>query len=171
MTSPARDILLDDALSSETRTKRKVLLGVSLLGLAMVKASIVPKKISALGVDLEPPNQEALLVLMSLVIIYFLVAFLVYGMSDFIRWRKQVSMFYEENIRKFSLRFVIPDEEPPVKPVTGLEGLIKNAENQVRFWKALSPKASIIRAGFDFLLPVVVSTYAIYCLLTMASRM
>lgn len=169
MNDSAKDILLDDPLSGETRIKRKFLLLASLIGIAMVKARIVPKKLSALGVDLEPSNQGALLYLVSVVIIYFLFAFVVYALSDFIGWRKRVSMFYEENTKAFIKRMRGRDNDD-YDYDSEFSEYIKQAEKRVRFWKKLTPVASIIRGLFDFLLPLMVSAYAVYILVSLANQ-
>ncbi len=38
----AKDLLLHDPLSDETRQERKMLLGVSMLGIVLVKTGLVP---------------------------------------------------------------------------------------------------------------------------------
>jgi hypothetical protein len=169
MSDSAKDILLDDPLSGETRAKRKFLLVTSLIGIAMVRAEIVPKKLSALGVDLEPSNQGALLYLVSVVIIYFLFAFVVYAFSDFVGWRKRVSLFYEENTRAFFKRISRRDNDDYDYDSKFAE-YIKKAEKRVHFWKKLTPIASIIRGLFDFLLPMLVSVYAVYILVSLANQ-
>jgi len=49
MSDTEKDVHLDDPLSEETRKEKRILLGVSLFGIAMVKAGIVPKKSAHLG--------------------------------------------------------------------------------------------------------------------------
>lgn len=169
MSDFAKDILLDDPLSGETRAKRKYLLITSLIGIAMVKAGIVPKKISALGVDLEPSNQGVLLYLVSAVIIYFLFAFVVYAGSDFIGWRKRVSLFYQENIKAFVKKINGRDNDN-YDHTSEFAEFLENAEERVHFWKKLSPIASIIRGLFDFLLPILVSAYAVFILVSLANQ-
>lgn len=169
MSDSAKDILLDDPLSGETRTKRKYLLVSSLIGIAMAKARIVPKNISALGVDLEPSNQGALLYLVSVVIIYFLFAFVVYALSDFIGWRKRVSLFYEENTKAF-IRRINGRDNDDYDYTSEFATYIKEAKERVRYWKKLSPIASIIRGLFDFLLPLLISAYAVYILVSLANQ-
>jgi hypothetical protein len=64
-----------DPLSEVTRKERRLLLGVSVLGLAMVKIGLVPQKISALGVEFSSVNQKTLLYLIALIVVYFFVCF------------------------------------------------------------------------------------------------
>lgn len=167
MENSTQDILLDDPLSGETRAKRKFLLVTSMVGIAMVKANIVPKKINALGVELEPSSQGALLYLVSFVIVYFLFAFAVYGLTDFIGWRKRSSLFYEDNTKNFFNRMNPRNRDIEEDYDSSFATFIKDAENRVRFWKKLSPIASMIRGVFDFLLPIIVSAYAVYILVSL----
>lgn len=165
MTDNVKDILLDDPLSTETRSKRRVLLGVSLMGIAMAKAGLIPKKINALGVELESGNQGALLYLVAAVIIYFFVAFLIYGASDFIAWRKRISIFYAENTKSFFKRMTEGERDR-----NSYESIIKDAEERVQFWGRLSPTSSTIRAAFEFIPPLLFSAYAIFNLIELAIR-
>ena len=160
-----KDVLLDDPLSNETRKERRLLLGVSLLGIAMVKAGIVPKKISALGIDLELANQRALLYLVSFVTVYFILAFSIYAASDYIAWRKRVTKYYAENVRSFFKRVKEPDGF-----IRDNEPLVEQAEKRERFWKGISPFASNIRVFFEFILPLLVSSYAVYLLINLACK-
>ena len=66
------EILLKDPLREVTRNERKILLGVSMLGLVMVKGSLVPVKISALGIDFSKTNQTALLTILAIIVAYYL---------------------------------------------------------------------------------------------------
>lgn len=74
---------MGDPLSPVTRRERQFLLLVSLMGLAVAKGGLIPEKITALGIDLSATQQKNLLFLISLAMIYFLVAFLLYGFSDY----------------------------------------------------------------------------------------
>src|SRR5215212_9174358 len=61
--------LINDPLQDVTRKERKSLLGVSALGIAMVKAGLVPQKISALGIDFQQLNEKVLLRGLALVVL------------------------------------------------------------------------------------------------------
>jgi hypothetical protein len=62
------------------------LLGVSATGIAIVKTGLVPSKISALGVEFAQADKRALLVIIGFVVLYFIVGFVLYAMSDFYAW-------------------------------------------------------------------------------------
>jgi hypothetical protein len=93
---------LRDALSSVTRRERQFLLGISLLGIVLIKAGLVPSKISGLGIEFQSSNQQALLGILAIVIVYFLVAFLIYAASDYLAWRLAIS---KQSIEKIVLDY------------------------------------------------------------------
>jgi hypothetical protein len=74
-----RELSLRDPLSDVTRKERRLLLGMSVIGIAVVKTGLLPEKISALGIDFSETNQKSLLIVFSLVTIYFLAAFMIYA--------------------------------------------------------------------------------------------
>jgi hypothetical protein len=84
--SPA-DIRLRDPLSEVTRKERRLLLGISALGIVIVKSGLVPSKVEALGIQFTQTNQQALILALGAVIGYFLVAFVLYAASDLTAWR------------------------------------------------------------------------------------
>ena len=81
------DISLRDPLSEVTRKERKMLLGISVLSIFITKTGLIPSKISAFGIDFEKTDQQAFQIVMAFVVVYFLVAFFLYGLSDFLAWR------------------------------------------------------------------------------------
>lgn len=163
MIDSAKDVLLSDPLSGQTRQERRLLLIVSLLSIAMTKAGMVPQKINALGIDLQLANQKALLFIVFLIVVYFILAFTIYAASDFIAWRKCVTEYYADNIRSFFKRM-----KEPVKEQEDHDYMLKDLEDSMRFWRGKAWVASIVRALFEFLLPLLVSAYAIYGLITYA---
>ena len=75
-----------DPLSEVTRRERKALLIVSLIALAISLGGLVPTKIQALGVDLSVPQQDSILLLIALSVIYLLGGFSIYLWAD---WRSR----------------------------------------------------------------------------------
>lgn len=75
--------LLDDVLREETRKERRNLLISNAVGIAIVKAGLIPKQISAFGVTSDV-NEQGLLIVLTGVTVYFLIAFLVYAYSDWV---------------------------------------------------------------------------------------
>jgi hypothetical protein len=78
---------LADPLKAETRKARLYLLGVSMVSISIVWTGLVPQEIATLGITFGQANQRAILVVLSLVVIYFLGAFAVYGAADLLASR------------------------------------------------------------------------------------
>src|SRR2546430_6802694 len=81
------DVRLRDPLSNVTRNERKLLLAVSAIGLVLRNAGLVPTKIAALGIEFSQIDQKILLRATGLIVLYFLCAFVLYAVSDFVAWR------------------------------------------------------------------------------------
>jgi len=73
-------------LSETTWKERRSLLVAGMIGIIIVKLGIVPAKISALGVELTPQNQESLKVVLSFVVFYFLICFVIQLILDVLGW-------------------------------------------------------------------------------------
>jgi len=74
--------LLTDPLAGTTRAKRRTLLALALVAIAVVKAKLVPTSVSTFGINLTADDQDTLLRILSWVIFYFLSAFLLYAIRD-----------------------------------------------------------------------------------------
>ena len=83
----AAEIALSNPLEAETRKARLYLLGVSLVSITIVQTGLVPQEIATLGITFEEADQRSLLSILALVIVYFTLAFAIYGISDFLAWR------------------------------------------------------------------------------------
>jgi hypothetical protein len=83
----AAEIALSNPLEPETRKARLYLLGVSLVGITIVRTGLVPQELSTLGITFGQADRQSLLGILALVIVYFTLAFAVYGFSDFLAWR------------------------------------------------------------------------------------
>jgi len=145
------DLLLHDPLSEVTRKERRMLLGISMLGVAIAKTGLVPSKISALGIEFAESDQKALLTLLATIVLYFLAAFTVYAWSDFLAWRRALKrqrrefrVEYEREIKEFEGH--VPDYDEP-------------KYSGVFFAYQLPTLTSIVRAVFEFLLPLIVGIY------------
>ena len=154
-----RDILLGDPLAEVTRKERRMLLGVSVLGIALVKTGLVPTKISALGVEFDKTNQQALLTILAIVALYFLVAFVIYAGADFLAWRRALVAYRVERMREHARlqRELTPDH---LKQEEAL--LWEQSRGSVLF--GLGGPVSLLRASFEFLVPIAFGIYAILLL-------
>jgi len=140
--------LVKDPLSEVTRKERRTLLGVSAIGVAMVKANLIPQKISALGIDFQQINQTLLLSSVAFLILYFLIAFLIYATSDFLTWRiayqkvvEELAKSKEENMDRYANNQAYQSFE---------QRLIDSSVGPV----------SILRALFEFIFPIIIAIYA-----------
>ena len=157
---------LQDTLSSVTRKERQFLLGISLLGIALVKTGLIPSKISGLGIELQSANPQALLSIVACVILYFLVAFIIYAASDYVAWKlsissqvheKELAEYYDELHGNYG-----PPTETPEAAMA--EYRYKLRKKILTYFKMIKP-ISIIRAFFDLGLPILIAGYALFILI------
>lgn len=82
-----KSIVLKDPLTPTTRKARRNLLVTSLIAVIIVFTGLIPTKITALGVEFTEVNQISLLIILGLVVMYFLMAFAIFGISDYRSWK------------------------------------------------------------------------------------
>lgn len=126
-----------DPLSEVTRKERRLLLGMSTIGIAIVRTGLLPTKISALGIEFGAADQRSLLNILAVITAYFLVAFVVYAASDWVAWTE---VFWER------------DATPRKGP---------RFHNRSFYWSSL-----LARSFFEFVLPIIVGIVAEWILLT-----
>ena len=161
-------INLNDPLSEVTRKERKVLLGLSMLSLFFSQAGILPSKISALGIELKTTDQNAILYLMSIALLYFVCAFFLYAMSDFMVWRKAITKEYLSQYRSMIL---VEYSNPPSNPIEcDVQSESARLAKKNKIWVTLTKPILIAKGVFEFILPVVVGLYAITMMLLKASN-
>jgi hypothetical protein len=152
-------VLAKDPLSEVTRRERKTFLGVSILASAVIKANLIPTKIAAFGIESDKVKPEALVILLTAAVVYFLLVFIAYAVSDFLSWRIAILE---------ALRVRTIEREKAEKAVA--EGLDDDSPEVAEIYKrqfALSAKAiptSVLRACLDFLLPLFVGAAALLVL-------
>ncbi|MFX0212268.1 MAG: hypothetical protein ACFFDT_40215, partial [Candidatus Hodarchaeota archaeon] len=107
--------------------------------------------------------QQSLLWVLALITLYFLIAFIFYASSDFIAWR----LAFMRAIGK-SLRKSLEREMMPASAETELENIEQSIRLSfgARVIFSLSSPVSVLRAIFEFLVPVVVGIYTIIILWT-----
>jgi len=160
------DILLRDPLSETTRRERKFLLATSAIALTVLHAGLVPTKIEALGIQFSQVDQKVLLRAMAAVIAYFVCGFLVYGVSDFVAWRRDFHLSRREalleQMRKYKEYESLSgerSEDESTKPFKKLTYFEKWQYESQLLMRAEFP-TSFVRACFDFLLPIAVGILA-----------
>ncbi|HAT8558747.1 TPA: hypothetical protein I7221_22720 [Vibrio vulnificus] len=99
---------LKEPLTETTRKTRRNLLAASVSGIVIVNVGLVPQKISAFGIEFTQGNQESLLQLISYVIVFYVITFLVYVLSELTAWNMalrteefEFMMNQQENVRSF----------------------------------------------------------------------
>lgn len=161
MAENGKDLLLHDPLSPETRKERRMLLTTSILAAILVKAGLVPTKISALGVDFSSTDQKILLQIVAVIASYFLLGFIIYASADFLAWHRARHAQLEEKIR----RIARSRDSLEAMYVQGEEEMLMDALAKYKDLFKLTGAVSIIRAIFEFILPIFVGVYAIGLLL------
>jgi len=167
-----RELLVRDPLSDVTRKERRLLLLVSLIGIAFVKTGLYPTKISALGIECSQADQRAMTLVLCFVVLYFLVAFFLYAVSDFLAWRLEyiaaMKKVYEERRktieekrkekRKIDRSMIEEMQDNLYQQQT--EDAFRQLVSRNRFViRSVGPTA-ILRALLEFLFPIVIGVYA-----------
>lgn len=154
MSDPNPVTYLIDPLSQITRLTRRNLLIVSTTGFLVATANLIPTEISALGISLSVPAQGNFIILVSLIIVYFLLAFLFYGLSDFFIWRKKYQE-YLEAVQVYTDSWTEEDQHNyDTSRVPRVKWLYQHASS-IAFSRAL----------FEYLLPILVGLIALGLLL------
>jgi hypothetical protein len=171
--------LLQDPLREVTRKERRTLLGVATTGIAVVLMGLEPKGISAFGITFDLVQYKRLLLVWGVIVLYFLVVFVIYAISDFFAFtlatfralrKRKMDDFQDEKVL----------EEKQAKLRSG-------AQDDMNFWAAIcegvetdereevysklthryhrpSQVISSLRMVVDFFLPALVGTVAIVLL-------
>lgn len=148
----APELKVRDPLSDVTRKERRSLLGISGIGLIIVNVGLLPAKINALGIEFDSPNKQTLLRFLALIILYYLIAFVIYAASDFITWRSAFIAEYKKAISQEEDQGGYTDER--ANDIIAME----------KYWRSLSTPTSIIRSVFEFIVPIVISGFSIISL-------
>jgi len=85
-----QDLESDDPFPEVTRKERRTVLGLSSLAVFMFLTGAVPKKIPALGVEFEAPEQRWLILGLLVLLVYFVVGFAFYGWVNQRKWLKDI---------------------------------------------------------------------------------
>lgn len=156
MASPV-EVSLRDPLSDITRKERKFLLGICAIAITIVKTGLIPTKISALGVDFSPLDQKSILVILTIIVAYFLAAFLIYAVSDFVAWIVAFNGAVQEWVKSL--------EEKNDASTHELSDAILQEIKWTCMWGKISQPISILRAFLDFVVPLLFGIITILLLL------
>ena len=172
-------VLLRDPLSKEARAERRTLLGASAIGILIVRTGLVPTKIAALGIEFDQADRKSLLLAIAAVIAYFLIGFIIYALSDFIAWRFAFMNTIRQNEReseKEEVEMKLREREErkrqqeegsldyePIYPLSRHYQVEAPRDIQVLY--RIHAPVSVVRAAFEFILPIAISIYAVVTLL------
>lgn len=150
-----------EILGKVTRAERRVLLGVAMLAVAVAHTGLIPSRISALGIEFARADQRAILVILSVVVTYFTVTFMIYAATDFLAWRGAHDDALLMHLRE-EHAFVPIHDAADDKP---FERIQKRIVRRRWRWGSLARKNQYVRAVWEFVLPIAVGFYAIGILL------
>ncbi|MGD9947608.1 MAG: hypothetical protein AB7U29_03905 [Desulfobulbus sp.] len=151
--------ILKDPLGEASRKERRTLLGISLLSIMVVNVGLIPTKIPVLGIDLKAADQNAFRVILAVVLIYYIVAFALYGLADFFSWRIA-----------FNRSLPTPPTEDDLKMFQSIRYNNNDGEETAeRSWFGALPSRyayilSKFRIFFEVFLPFFVGVYAVFIL-------
>ena len=154
------EIRLRDPLSEVTRKERRALLSVSAFGILIVKSGLIPSKVTALGIEFSQTDQRALIIAVAVVVTYFLLAFVVYAISDLVTWRVIFHDAVTDRVTNAAIMSKYPqkDEERSLEESAAL--------NRLGLWRRFSRPVAVLRAIFEFGLPIIVGVYSAFLLFT-----
>jgi len=144
--------MLSDPLGDVARRERRTLLGISVVAILVGRTGLVPEKIENFGITFAVPERKALLWVFVAVVVYYMLAFVIYSISDALRYGYTVYRGRQELQRQ--------SEEVPVNTIVRRE---PKPVDPWRYVNLVTP-ASVARGLFDFLVPVLVAAFAIWSL-------
>ena len=163
------DVRLRDPLTDVTRRERRSLLGISMLGIAVAQGGLLPTEISSLGIKFGPGSQSVLLLILGLVCGYYLIAFLVYALSDYIAWKMALRAVFQRiwtGPRDPTAESESEEEALlQIRRQESLEEFIQKNNSSILIAEFMLLPASRVRAIFEFVLPAVVGAYSTTVLL------
>lgn len=171
------EVRLRDPLREVTRKERRNLLAASAVSYGIVKTGLVPTEIATLGIKLSPAHRSELLMTLAIVVGYFLVAFVIYAVSDWLagRWALQLAIEAEtprqadELKRDLEARMeatsISKEAEQAHQARADFDAAVRRLAR--RFAPATTP-ILMVRNAFEFAIPVGAGTYALISLINAA---
>jgi hypothetical protein len=158
--SPDLQMFLKDPLLETTRRERTSLLKAATVGVFFAHTGLVPKEISVLGIELSTEQRMAWWVILALIVSYFLIAFGLYCITDYVAWRRaaRADLFrkaqHELSRGPDRSTAVLGSTTAAAEKVGNLYATPYRIES--RLWKT--------RCFFDMVLPVAFAVYSIVTL-------
>lgn len=163
--------LEEEPLSEFSRKERRALLGFSVLALMIALCDLIPQKISALGVEITGTQQGYLKWVFFGLIVYFLVAFSISGLQDWLAWRGRIHEGLSADMKEgYESQAVSQGRmQAPNHSYTPGKQLWKEAWKEVESFHPIKIAWRLywIRVGFEFLIPLGVGLIALYCLVSL----
>ena len=153
------EVRLTDPLSEVTRKERRALLAVCVGSVEVVSVGLVPERISALGIDFGTVDQQAFLVIMGFVLVYFLITFGVYGYGDYLRRHHD----QQDANQQWNAYQSASDDVSDVK-ASSPTGMASRSMTRVQ-----TTSVSTARDLLDFVFPMILAVYAIFITFAAAS--
>jgi hypothetical protein len=138
-----------------------MLLAVSAIGVVIARTGLVPKQISALGITFPEANRGTFVQIYILVVAYFIVGFVIYAAADLVAWRVE----YNYIVREWQIAKAAETMEQTYARNQVEQDLMHAPWLGYRLWWHLSKPVALIRAIFEYALPVIVGSYAIMTLI------
>jgi hypothetical protein len=171
------ELLLQDSLTSTTRHIRTSLLGACVLGVIIEKTGLLPSKIDNFGIEFTADHKTFVLVIILGAVIYFLVEFFVYALSDFARWQLNRRSLLLPRKAKDNRALIfeafyetIPDnQDMSIREAAARARMDKVLDEAMRkymrpYWQMAGP-LGWIRAFLEFVFPILFACYTIFLLL------
>ena len=131
---------LRDPFNETTRKARRNLLGSCAVGLVIIKAGLIPTKVSALGIEFTQTDQTALLRIVALIVLYYLVSFSVYAWSETVAYSVTLRIAFKKS---------------------------RGEGDRGGMWlPAVARMTSLIRLFLEFVFPIVLGIYSCVVLFT-----
>ncbi|EGR3324812.1 hypothetical protein DMJ26_19880 [Vibrio parahaemolyticus] len=160
---------LVDPLSEVTRKERRMLLGLSMLGVFFAKTGIVPRKISTLGIELAATEQSSFFYVLAAMLVYFVFAFALYAFSDFIVWKKAVIELDVSEYKNYVIeRETEHQQQNPIDEEVSSSRLMLYRKNRV--WLSAKKPVSLARSFFEFILPIIVGSVSLFMVVDAAQK-
>ena len=97
-----------DPLSEVTRRERKYLLGLSAVTLFIAQTGRGPGEFTLLGLSFKLADLTPFLPLLASVVTFFLVAFILYGLGDYLKWRIEEAMYPPKEVELHTTNKGVP---------------------------------------------------------------
>ena len=182
---PIHEVLLGDPLGPAARGERRNLLTGSVTVLLVTHVGLIPEKIDSLGIRIGSADLKRLGLVFFGIMVYFMVMFLGYAFADLLARVHEYADRKQAGILEESVRRVTHDREtlqgdvrlgarirhgymPPPTSGDAAQVLAQQFPG-IHGVRRVSKPAAVIRAILDFVVPIVIGTWALIALWTFAN--